>query len=79
MLRFRGMDRYERPMNNTVLVVDDESVLAGAMRDYLGRHGYAVQVKSSGEEALKTIDLEPPRYRCPRLPFAAHGWTGSLA
>jgi len=72
MLRFRGMDCIERPMNNTVLVVDDESVLAGAMRDYLGRHGYAVQVKSSGEEALKTIDLEPPDivvldYRLPRM------------
>ena len=59
-------------MNNTVMVVDDETVLAGAMRDYLGRHGYAVQVKSSGEEALKTIDLEPPDivvldYRLPRM------------
>ena len=59
-------------MNNTVMVVDDETVLAGAMRDYLGRHGYAVQVKSSGEEALKTIELEPPDivvldYRLPRM------------
>ena len=59
-------------MTNTVLVVDDESVLAGAMGDYLGRHGYAVNVKSSGEDALKVIDHEPPDivvldYRLPRM------------
>jgi len=59
-------------MTNTVLVVDDEQVLAGAMGDYLGRYGYAVNVKSSGEEALKTVDREPPDivvldYRLPRM------------
>ena len=59
-------------MNNSVMVVDDETVLAGAMRDYLGRHGYAVNVNSSGEEALKTIDVQPPDivvldYRLPRM------------
>ena len=59
-------------MTNTVLVVDDEQVLAGAMGDYLGRHGYAVNIKSSGEEALKVIDREPPDivvldYRLPRM------------
>ena len=47
-------------MANTVLLVDDEQVLAGAMGDYLGRYGYAVNVKSSGEEALKIVDREPP-------------------
>ena len=59
-------------MTNTVLVVDDEQVLAGAMADYLARHGYAVDIKSSGEEALKVIDREPPDivvldYRLPRM------------
>lgn len=59
-------------MTNTVLVVDDEQVLAGAMGDYLGRHGYAVNIKWSGEEALKTIEAEPPDivvldYRLPRM------------
>ena len=59
-------------MNKTVLVVDDESVLAGAMQDYLGRYGYAVSVESSGEEALETIDRQPPDivildYRLPRM------------
>lgn len=59
-------------MTSTVLVVDDEQVLAGAMGDYLGRHGYAVNVKSSGEEALKVMDREPPDivvldYRLPRM------------
>jgi two-component system response regulator AtoC len=59
-------------MTSTVLVVDDESVLAGAMGNYLGRYGYAVNVKSSGEDALKAIDYEPPDivvldYRLPRM------------
>ncbi len=59
-------------MTNTVLVVDDEQVLAGAMGDYLGRYGYAVNVKSSGEEALKFVDREPPDivvldYQLPRM------------
>ena len=59
-------------MTNTVLVVDDEQVLAGAMGDYLSRHGYAVNVKSSGEEALRVVEQEPPDivvldYRLPRL------------
>ena len=59
-------------MTNSILVVDDEQVLAGAMGDYLGRYGYAVNVKSSGEAALKTIDQEPPDivvldYRLPRM------------
>jgi DNA-binding NtrC family response regulator len=59
-------------MTSTVLVVDDESVLAGAMRDYLSRHGFAVSVRSSGEEALKTIERQPPDivvldYRLPRM------------
>lgn len=59
-------------MTNSVLVVDDETVLAAVMGDYLGRHGYAVYVKSSGEEALKVIDREPPDivvldYRLPRM------------
>jgi two-component system response regulator AtoC len=59
-------------MTNSILVVDDEQVLAGAMGDYLGRYGYAVNVKSSGEAALKTIEQEPPDivvldYRLPRM------------
>ncbi len=59
-------------MTNTVLVVDDEQVLAEAMGKYLGRHGYVVNVKFSGEEALELIDREPPDivvldYRLPRM------------
>jgi DNA-binding NtrC family response regulator len=59
-------------MTSTVLVVDDESVLAGAMGDYLGRHGFSVTLKSSGEEALATIERQPPDivvldYRLPRM------------
>jgi DNA-binding NtrC family response regulator len=59
-------------MLNNLLVVDDEQVLATAMADYLTRHGYAVAVNGSGEQALKTIDQEPPDlvlldYRLPRM------------
>ena len=59
-------------MMNSILVVDDEHVLAGAMGDYLGRFGYAVNVKSTGEEALKVVDREPPDivvldYQLPRM------------
>jgi DNA-binding NtrC family response regulator len=59
-------------MTNTVLVVDDEEVLAGAMGEYLRRFGYDVNVRSTGEEGLKAIDQEPPDivvldYRLPRM------------
>lgn len=59
-------------MINNVLVVDDEQVFAGALGDYLGRYGYAVNIKWSGEEALHFIDQEPPDlvvldYRLPRM------------
>jgi two-component system nitrogen regulation response regulator NtrX len=59
-------------MTSTVLIVDDEQVLAGAVSDYLGRFGYALNVKASGEEALRIIDREPPDivvldYRLPRM------------
>lgn len=59
-------------MGNSVLVVDDEQMLAGAMGDYLSRSGYSVSVEFSGEAALETIDREPPDivvvdYRLPRM------------
>jgi DNA-binding NtrC family response regulator len=52
--------------------VDDESVLAHAMEDYLRRHGFAVSVSSSGEDALKIVERQPPDivvldYRLPRV------------
>ena len=55
-----------------MLVVDVEQVPAGAMSDYLGRYGYSVTVKNSGEEALRAIDNEPCEivlldYRLPRM------------
>lgn len=60
-------------MTNTVLVVDDEQVLAGAMGDYLGRYGYSVNIKNSGEEALRVIDSEPLISSCSIT--ACRGWT----
>ena len=47
-------------MTSNVLIVDDEEVLADAMREYLTRHGYSVTVRSSGEDALMVVDREPP-------------------
>ena len=59
-------------MTNTVLIVDDEEVLADAMGEYLRRFGYAVTVSFTGEDGLKAIDQEPPDivvldYRLPRM------------
>ena len=59
-------------MSNTVLVVDDEEVLAQAIGQYLQRYGYSVDVKSSGEEALRIIEAAQPEiilldYRLPRM------------
>jgi two-component system, NtrC family, response regulator AtoC len=42
-------------MNPAVLIVEDESLLAGAMRDYLGRRGYEPIAVGSGEAALDAI------------------------
>jgi two-component system response regulator AtoC len=59
-------------MTGTILVVDDETVLAGAIADYLGRYGHAVNVTSSGEEAFQYVEHGPPDivlldYRLPRM------------
>ena len=59
-------------MSNTVLVVDDETVLARVMCDYLARHGFGTAATGSGEEALRVIENEPPDvvildYRLPRM------------
>jgi DNA-binding NtrC family response regulator len=56
----------------SVLIVEDESVLAGAMRDYLSRHGFEPVVVASGEEALQALrqaeaDLVILDYRLPRM------------
>ncbi len=56
----------------SVLIVEDESVLAGAMRDYLSRHGFEPAVAASGEEALQALrqaeaDLVILDYRLPRM------------
>jgi DNA-binding NtrC family response regulator len=39
----------------SVLIVDDEKILAEAMRDYLARRGYEPGTASSGEEGLQTL------------------------
>jgi two-component system response regulator AtoC len=59
-------------MSGSILVVEDEQVLAVAIRDYLTRHGYAAHINSSGEDALRTIEEESfdiilLDYRLPRM------------
>jgi DNA-binding NtrC family response regulator len=59
-------------MTGRILIVDDETVLASAIANYLGRQGYAVNVKFSGEEALQfieqdTADVVVLDYRLPRI------------
>src|SRR5262249_8653551 len=43
------------PMIASVLIIEDEAVLAGAMRDYLARRGFEASVAPSGEAALETL------------------------
>ena len=59
-------------METTVLVVDDEMVLARAIADFLGHHHYNVGTVSTGEEALLAIKEDPPDivvldYRLPQM------------
>jgi DNA-binding NtrC family response regulator len=56
----------------SVLIVEDEKILAGAVRDYLAGHGYEPIVAGSAEEALRAvreseIDLVLLDYRLPGL------------
>jgi CheY-like chemotaxis protein len=39
----------------SVLIIEDESILSHAMRDYLTRRGYEAVVAGSGEEGLKLL------------------------
>ncbi|MBI4524733.1 MAG: sigma-54-dependent Fis family transcriptional regulator [Deltaproteobacteria bacterium] len=59
-------------MFSNILIIDDEQVLARAIADFLARHRYLVNVNTTGEQALKTIEEDPPDivlldYRLPRM------------
>lgn len=56
----------------SVLIVEDEKVLAEAMRDYLARHGYEPAAVDSGEAGLRRmreseLDLVVLDYKLPRM------------
>lgn len=58
-------------MTGSILIVDDEQVLANAIAEFLSRHGYVTNINATGEQALRAIELEPPDivlldYRLPR-------------
>ena len=47
---------------NRILVVEDEQHLANGLRFNLEAEGYQVNVVETGEEALKLLTVEPPRF-----------------
>ncbi len=61
-------------MSYAVLVVEDEAILAGNIRQYLERHGYEVCVASSAERAL--VELESFRPDAVVLDFNLPGMDG---
>ena len=59
-------------MTFSLLVVEDETILAEAMRDYLARRGYDVTLVGTGEDALAAVresepDLIVLDYKLPRM------------
>ncbi len=44
-----------------VLLVDDEEEFTSALAERLNLRGFATSVSSSGDEALKAIDADPPQ------------------
>jgi DNA-binding NtrC family response regulator len=67
----KGNDK-EGTVGTSVLIVDDEQVMAKAIADFLARHRYAVSLSTTGEEGLRMIDREPPDvvlldYQLPRM------------
>ncbi|MBE0587153.1 MAG: response regulator, partial [Hydrogenophaga sp.] len=47
-------------MSYSVLIVEDEPVLARNMHTYLERHGIGCQLAASGEEGLELLEAERP-------------------
>jgi DNA-binding NtrC family response regulator len=59
-------------MTPSLLVVEDETILAEAMRDYLARRGYEVTLVGTGEDAVAAVregepDLMVLDYKLPRM------------
>jgi DNA-binding NtrC family response regulator len=50
-------DDAARP--GSVLVVDDDSAMCAVLKDFLEQHGHRVLLRSSGEDALDLLGLEP--------------------
>ena len=46
---------------NSILLVDDEAVLAGLLTQFLSMRGYRIRAARNGQEALALLDEECPR------------------
>ena len=56
-VRVSAADRsQEKPLGNSVLIVDDDVNLARLLRTILRTAGYQVLTASDGEEALRMLD-----------------------
>lgn len=52
-------------MDNTVLIVEDDLVIARLLSTWLTQRGYDVETRSNGREAIEKIEASPP----PKLVF----------
>jgi two-component system response regulator MprA len=55
-----NQDARSTPMGARILVVDDDPLLAAALRRPLAYEGFEVEVATSGEEALAHVGEQPP-------------------
>lgn len=51
---------YNSEINKKILVVDDEKLLADALKEKLGSNGYEVTIAYDGHEALDKINADKP-------------------
>ena len=60
-----------------ILVVDDEPLMSDSLRQHLSDEGYAVDVSSSGTQAIDLFDGGAHHLVDLRSATAGHGWARS--
>jgi CheY-like chemotaxis protein len=64
---------------NTILIVEDEAIIAYDLRSKVERLGYeVVGIASTGEEAIELARLHRPALVLMDIQLAGERWTGSL-